>query len=67
MELSYIQDQKITKYVIGGKLSAVTVQDKRIKKKTFMFSCMGTYHIAQLMNRLKPTPHFPIKDARSVG
>ena len=33
MELSYIQDQKITEYAIGGKLSAVTVQDKSIKNK----------------------------------
>ena len=42
MELSYIQDQKITKYAIEAKLSAVTVQDKRIKNKIFMFGCMGT-------------------------
>ena len=33
MELAYIQDQKMTKYAIGAKLSAVTVQDKRIKIK----------------------------------
>ena len=33
MELSHVQDQKITKYAIGAKLSAVTVQDKRIKIK----------------------------------
>ena len=74
MELSYIQNQKITKYAIGGKLSAVTVQDKRIKKKTFMFGWYmpiinraWVHHIAQLMNKLKPMLHFPIKDARSVG
>ena len=40
MELSYIQDQKITKYAIGGKLSAVTVQDKRNKKKP---SCLAAW------------------------
>ena len=67
MELAYIQDQKMTKYAIGAKLSAVTVQDKRRKKKKSSCLAAWVHHIAQLMNRLKPTLHFPIKDARSIG
>ena len=33
MELSHIQDQKITNYAIGAEHSAVTVQEKRIKEE----------------------------------
>ena len=48
-------------------------KEKR-KKKIFMFGWympiinrIPVHHIAQLVNMLKPTLHFPIEDARSVS
>ena len=47
---------------------------KKKRKKNFIFAWYmpiiyrtPVHHIAQLMNMLKPTLHFPIKDARSVS
>ena len=62
-------------YTIGAEHSSVTFQKrKRKKKKHFMFGWYMpiinrtlVHHIAQLMNMLKPTLHFPIEDARSVS
>ena len=75
MELLYVQNQKKKKYAIGAEHSTVTFQEKKKKrKKNFIFGWYmpninktPIHHIAQLMNMLKPTLHFPIEDARSIS
>ena len=54
--------------------SSYRPRKKNKNRKIFMFGWYmpiinraWVHHIAQLMNKLKPTLHFPIKDARSVG
>ena len=66
---------KIVEYAIGAKHSAILPsKKKRIKKEKS--SCLAgicqlltrlVHHIAQLMNMLKLTLHFSIKDAKSVS
>ena len=62
-------------YTIGAEHSAVTFQEEKNKeRKIFMFGWympiinrIPVYHIAQVVNMLKPMLHFPIEDARSVS